>query len=220
MSKKSFFVIYINDNDLKTIIDSIRVVADPQQKSSSHVTVKGPYKTNQVKRLQEESKAIEGKYFPVFGVGTFFHLNQNTVFWRCSNENILHDIWKTKSKKTYDDYHPHITIYDGTDRNYAQKLFKIINFFDIHFSFKINKLEIYSSNPLFNLKTFADYEFITREVGYDINKNNIDNLTPKQRLYIVSKLCKKLQLILKEKNPHNLKSLYKRHKEELLSHNI
>lgn len=53
-------------------------------------------------------------------VGNFFDYGQNTVFFKCDDNKNLRKIWK---KKGYKDFKPHITLYDGKNKEFAQKLF-------------------------------------------------------------------------------------------------
>ena len=201
MKKRFFFVIYLHDKTLKSYLDCMRLIADSRQKNFSHITVKGPYKTNQQKLLQEDNNEIIGKEVKVIGVGNFFEENQNTIFLKCEESKELYNIWKRKEEKTYSEFHPHITIYDGLDRSYAIQLFKIINNYNINFKFKIDKLELYSTrnkneNDLYNLRSSLEYYKIVSEIAnFEIAESNIDSLSMPHRLKIIDKLCQKLEEI-------------------------
>lgn len=197
MKNRFFFVIYLHDDTIKAVLDGMRLIADPFQRNFSHITVKGPYRNIQKKRLTEDSKLIQGKTIKVLGAGNFFVDNQNTVFLRCEDKQELYTIWKTKEEKTYGEFHPHITIYDGDDRLFAKNLFDTINSHKINFSFVVDKLELYSSADkakLFNLRQ-QDYSILSKIAGVNINQDNIDKLTDGQRIIMIDKLCDILEKV-------------------------
>lgn len=192
MINKFFFVIYFHDAFIKMMLDSLRLVADPSQSNLAHITVKGPYQRFEKKRLQEDTVQIRGKEIGVNGAGCFFSETQNTVFFKCLYNKELYHIWNSKEYKTYKEFHPHITIYDGDDVHFSRRLYEAINKYNIKFSFKVDELEIYSSkykNNLFSLKDEVDYLFLSKLSGMLITKDNIENYTNEQRITIIEKLC-------------------------------
>ncbi len=191
MKTRFFFVIYLHNETVKRILDAMRLIADPMQRNFSHITVKGPYSTKQKKRLFEDNKLIQGKEIKVNGVGNFFTESQNTVFLNCEDKQELTTIWKSKEEKTYREFHPHITIYDGDNKLFARKLFDTINAHNINFSFIVDRLDLYSSADkmkLFNLSQI-DYSLISKIAGFNIQHDNIDKLSDNQKISIINKLC-------------------------------
>jgi 2'-5' RNA ligase len=216
MKTRFFFVIYLHNEAIKSILDGMRIVADPSQKNFSHITVKGPYRSSQKKRLLHDNKLIEGKEIKVLGAGNFFSDKQNTVFLECEDKEELYSIWKTKENKDYKEFHPHITIYDGKNRDFAEDLFKTIDSYNINFSFIVDKLDIYSSahkENLFNLKTQVDYSLLSRITSFNINQENVGELSNSERIEIINKLCNVLERInLLFKDPViNSNNLHKHH---------
>lgn len=215
MNTKFFFVIYVHNPVVKNILDSMRLVADSSQKNFAHITVKGPYRTSQKKRLMEDSQLISGKEIKVKGAGNFFQDDQNTVFFKCENNEELYNIWKTKEDKTYKEFNPHITIYDGKDRKFALKLFQVIEKYHIDFSFNVDKLELYSSfdkSRLFNLKTSSNYDFLSKVANAEITADNIHQLSNTERINIIDKLCE----TLKKSTEHTLQKVMKKEYELLV----
>ena len=197
MKTKFFFVIYLHNDTIKAVLDGMRLIADPLQRNFSHITIKGPYRNIQKKRLIQDSKLIQGKEIKVLGAGNFFVDNQNTVFLKCEEKQELYNIWKAKEEKTYKEFHPHITIYDGDDRLFAENLFDTINSHKINFSFVVDKLELYSSADkakLFNLRQ-QDYSILSKIAGVNINQDTIDKLSDNQRIIMIDKLCDILEKI-------------------------
>ena len=203
MTSKFFFVIYPGSEFIKSILDGMRLIADPSQKNFSHITVKGPYVTKQKKQLIEDNELVKGKEIQVLGAGKFFANKQSTVFFRCEDDKELYEVWKSKKERTYKEFHPHITIYDGENREFACKLFDTINSLDIHFYFVAKELEMYASmhkKHMYNLKTQVKYPFISAVTRIDISQENIDSLSDNQRIVAIRRLCKTLKAVSKHKS--------------------
>jgi 2'-5' RNA ligase len=115
---KYFFVIYCEDSNLSTILDGIKLIANPEQGSKTHMTVRGPYTSrNNLGHFHKSwNNVIHGENIEIEGIDKFFNQNQNTVFFRCQETEKLKSIWK---KFNYNEFHPHITVYDGKDRDFA-----------------------------------------------------------------------------------------------------
>ena len=148
--------------------------------------------------MKVDSILIKGKDIIVLGAGNFFLENQNTVFLKCEEKQELYTIWKAKEEKTYKEFHPHITIYDGNDRLFAKNLFETINSHKINFSFIVDKLELYSSankTMLFNLKHQVDYLLLSKIAGTSITQENIDKLSSQKRVELIDKLCSILESV-------------------------
>lgn len=74
------------------------------------------------------------------GPGVFFTTRQNTVYLLCESAG-FHRVWHKPGRS----YQPHMTLYDGSSRQYAQRLLELLDEFDIRFEF--------SPTPLFELHT-------------------------------------------------------------------
>lgn len=191
-----FFVIYLPDK-VKHILDAMRLVSDPKQRNPAHITVKGPYKTRQKKRLIKDNRILKGKELRINNAGNFFNENQNTVFFQCQENKHLFNVWKTLGNKTYDHFIPHITIYDGNDRIIASKIFNTVNSHKITFKFEISELKLYSSEnkfEIFNLQSNRKiFNLINALTGFTINEHNIDTLSTPIRISIIEKLSQVLE---------------------------
>lgn len=193
--EKFFFVIYFKNEKVKQVLNGLRLVADPSQNNIAHLTVKGPYISKQLKKLNEDKKLIEGKSIDIIGVGNFFTENQNTVFFKCAEKVELKKIWETKEIKTYKEFHPHITIYDGNNKKYARNLYKTLNSHRLEFSLEIDELDLYSTNDkftLFNLKNSVNYEMLSHAAGHKVSSKEIASLNEDSRLEIIDKLSETL----------------------------
>jgi hypothetical protein len=117
-----FYGLYVNDDRLAAAFDLIRFLAEPNFFRRAHVTVRGPY----AEKIPHEIEKIgrSQTYCIKFnGIGKFFAGKQNTVFLQCSIDGI-ENIW---SKPDYGDgIRPHLTFYDGRDRNVAYGIFNAL----------------------------------------------------------------------------------------------
>ena len=194
MKKRYFFLIYLNNNLINTIVNGIRLLSDYNQRNFAHLTLKGPYSTNQINLLKKDEQLIKGEIIKITDVDSFFYPQQNTVFFKCKTPDVLFDIWKKQSEKTFNVFNPHITLYDGDNRAFASKLLSIVSKYNISFDIVIEKLELYSSSSLglFNLRTEIDYNLLGKIIKFDINQNNIAKISVENRLLFIERLASEL----------------------------
>lgn len=193
--EKYFFVIYFKNEIIKNLLNTLRLVADPSQNNVAHLTVKGPYFSKQIKKLSEDKQLIEGKSIEITGVGNFFSEHQNTVFLKCENNIELKQIWQSKEIKTYKTFHPHITIYDGDDSDYATHLFNTLDSHHINLHLEVGNLELYSTKDkysLLNLHHSVDYNLLSKTTGYNVTSQEIISLDENSRLNIIDKISEQL----------------------------
>jgi hypothetical protein len=191
----SFYVIYPFSENVRIFINAIRVLAEENQRTQVHITVRGPYykRLSQAKE-NEYSSIIKGEEIIVKGVANFFESNQNTVFFEFKENENLRKIWK---KTTYLEYNPHITIYDGKDKAFAHELFDILKQDFKSFSFSVNEISWLEPKDkekleLFHLKTVVDFENLSIILGKEIDLSKIGSLSNKERLSFISILSNKL----------------------------
>ena len=132
---KVLYSIYIPTGPIRTALDAIRLFARPQTKYPAHITVRGPY--SDYRDPRGWSAAVKGQFVEVSGVDTFFGPDQNTVFLR-ANAPAIRSVW---DKPDYPDYNPHLTIYDGESRVFAEALRALLARKDPRVSFEANGLE-------------------------------------------------------------------------------
>ena len=191
----SFYVVYPSDDTIRLYINAIRVIAEENQRSQVHITMRGPYKKQlPKKKLEELSTLIKGEEIFVINVGNFFNSNQNTVFFTCAETDNLRKVWK---KTTYTDFNPHLTIYDGDDNEYAKQLYSILKEQFVPYSFHIQELSWLEPKnkeklELFHLKTLIDFDKISSIIDFDLNYSTLQVLDKNERLKFISILAKKL----------------------------
>jgi hypothetical protein len=179
-----FEIIEIGDVKLGSCLDAIRVICNPLEKQGAHVTVAGPFKnTPEPNGLQER---VVGAKITVYGVGRFFEGVQNTVFLECDSP-VIKKLWR---KFGYA-YRPHITLYDGRSRQFAEDLFGIASTFDLEFEFaagRLVRIESAKGQQDFALRASLDYEFVERLVGEPVNMGTLLDIPPAIRLEFVGRI--------------------------------
>ena len=111
----------------------MRYVADPAERDFAHITIRGPYK--QRYNLCNLNKMVQGAEVMADGVGSFLSKKQNTVFIRCRSQ-ILRNVWM---KPDYG-FNPHITIYDGPSREFADRVLGVLGDMSLRFRFVVGDL--------------------------------------------------------------------------------
>jgi len=191
---KIVYVIYVNTGTVGVCLDAIRLFASPDAKRFSHVTVRGPYNypLDDIELAQLNS-ILDEKSIIINGVGNFFNENQNTVFFTC-HSNSLQRIWQ---KSDYPNYNPHITIYDGDNLAFAQKIYNIISKYQYNVQCGQNKLmsvEIGNGKNGY-LAESLDERLLPQNLGLSKNfKSQIYNMTIEDRLNYIEKLCEFLAI--------------------------
>ena len=192
----SFYVLYPSNQNLRNLLNALKFIADENQRTEAHITVRGPYvKKLSKKDLKKFSDIISNEILNITMVDNFFAFNQNTVFFNCDENENLKSIWK---KITYNDFKPHITVYDGDDKEFAIKLFKKLSSDFRPFKYRVSALTWLEPKDndtlkLYYLKSISDYNNVLKNV-LKISKDNIDfkSLRSTKRLNKISKIAKKL----------------------------
>jgi len=189
-----FYALFIPEGPIKDCIDAIRYISSPTEKKSAHITVRGPYK-EQIKksRLEKLNFALRGNLVHISNPGNFFNnKDQNTVFFNCQGTQ-LESVWK---KKDYG-YHPHITLYDGSDKSFAQELYNVLGNYQFDLSFEAEKLVMItrSKGQTSMELSFSLNNELFRPWGKDfLNTTHlIDNMSTDEKISLISKITKNLQ---------------------------
>lgn len=194
---KIFYVVYAKEEKLDSCLNAIRLLCDPEQRNPAHLTIRGPYSKRAKSRdLEKWNKELQSNLVFVKGGGTFFNESQNTVFLLCEASSI-NQVWY---KPDYRDGIPHITLYDGKSREFAEKLSKVLEKYEPQINFKVTKLEpLRTRQGSITSKIFNEPEFVKDVLEEDIDFSAIQNLTVEKRLQLIEKLFAKLFLPQSEK---------------------
>ena len=121
--KRLFYVVYLADPFVQSCLDLIRYLAEWSEKTPAHITVRGPYDRRLPAKIEQEIDAtMRGAKVDVLGVSAFLNQHQNTIYLRCSAPELSH-VWY---KPNYP-FNPHLTLYDGDDRAFADDLLAGLN---------------------------------------------------------------------------------------------
>lgn len=184
------YVIYLDDEIARSLINTIRLICNPFEKTLAHITVRGPYKKIYgVDKLSSYNSRIQGARIRVSGSASFFDTNQNTVFLCCQSDE-LHKVWH---KPDYSGaYNPHITLYDGKSRSFAIEMLKILRNYDIDFYFNVNKLSpliLRKRQPGFLLQLEDDLDIVSSITNDHIDLDRIHSMEENERLRFIEKVC-------------------------------
>ena len=180
-------MVFVDDEQPRQLLDTIRFLADPNEKLSAHVTVRGPYKQRQP--LPAELKSIEGARIDVGEVGTFFDTKQNTVFLRCDAPE-LRRMWH---KVEFPEYAPHITLYDGNSRSLATRLENILKRWKLQFTFVTDGIVLLQSSKgqhAVDLAAFYDSHLVASATGCDLKPAQVCDMNADERLRLIEKMCR------------------------------
>lgn len=182
-----FYNVYVPPGKTRTLLDTVRLIANPAAKHPVHITVRGPYSDYQDPRGW--SAAVQGQRVHVGGVGTFFGPSQNTVLLKVKSPAIQ-AIWH---KPDYPGYNPHVTIYDGDSRPFAEALRDVLEPRDPTFTFQATGMEpLVSGNGRPPLRYFFDPEDVAPFLGHPVSLAEIDTADASSRLSWIAVLAEQL----------------------------
>lgn len=188
MSKRIFYVLYFVDARLQAALDAIRFIANPAEKTRAHITVRGPYrKPIDAAALTEKFQETE---VMADGIDNFFCEDQNTVFIRCHSER-LREIWQ----KTDYGFHPHITIYDGSSREFALMLLERLSTLPTKFCFEVGqvtRLVTHKGQYTTSLREAFDEELTGRLLGKSLGIPDIQRMPADQRIALIELIAREL----------------------------
>lgn len=191
----SFYVAYPSNENVRNLINAIRIIVEENPRTQVHITVRGPYiRKLSEKKIIELSSFIKGERIEIVDVDNFFHSSQNTVFFKCKDNLNLKKVWR---KTSYKEYNPHITIYDGIDNTFAHEVFNILKQNFKPFAYQIEELSWLEPKnkeklEIFHLKAIIDFQIVSNILECEFNLNTVKNLNKMDRLKYISILSRKL----------------------------
>ena len=187
MASRTFYVLYIPDGPIADCVDAIRVLANPVEKHRAHITVRGPY-SRAVKRLDSINRHIESSPIDIHEAGNFFESGQNTVYLACTSPK-LETVW---DKQDYG-FNPHITLYDGSSREFASKLWSVVSSHTYRMSFVAGPLKALVSSKRgqggMALRADLDLRLLREVAGINMQGATVESLGEEERLNAIAKLC-------------------------------
>ncbi|MDY6994314.1 MAG: hypothetical protein SVR94_17150 [Pseudomonadota bacterium] len=189
MSERWFKVLFFSNKNIQSMLDAIVFLSNPSEKESAHITFAGPYYSDESTKL--ESRILEYTDISILGAGNFFSNNQNTVFLKCDSP-LLKRVWH----KPDFPYNPHITLYDGKNRNLAEKLFNIVNSHRLFFSTPVGPpVSVHSikGQKGFGLWFGLNSDVMRDSIGVDIRPPEMASQNIGVRLGMIDRICTRLK---------------------------
>ena len=131
-----FVAVRFSDEKIARLFDLARLILQPDFARPSHITLRGPYTSK-----ANISDSIIGKDVGKISVkrpGHFFNERQNTVILEIDIVGIG-DFWY---KPDYPDGTPHLTLYDGPDRQFAWVVFRTLSSKSWHLTLNSSPMRI------------------------------------------------------------------------------
>jgi len=183
-----FNVVHFENREIQACLDAIILLANPDEKLAAHITLQGPFKN--ITDAEKIGEVLKGIKISVLGVSKFFDENQNTVFLECGSD-YLRKYWK----KPHFKYRPHITLYDGPSREFAEKLFSRLKSHKLFFTLsagKVTPLSSVSGQKSFDLWFGIDTKEVSRIAGEPADVYQAKSFPEWKRLMIIDRCCNHL----------------------------
>lgn len=183
-----FTYVLFYEKKIVSYIDSLIFISNPEEKNGTHLTLRGPHEKFDPDEIKND---LTERTVSVLGAGGFFDDGQCTVFLKCDSGFI-----KKHWKKSDYGYNPHITIYDGKDMILAEKIYKLINRYNLYFSMTVSDVVVRKTiigQKSFNLMFDIDLDGIKNIIGNEKDLNYIKNAEDWERLMLMDRICNNLK---------------------------
>lgn len=135
-----FYGVYLQNTKLSTGLDLIRFLSEPDSIRFSHVTLRGPYEAK-LSRIWLLKINERGKYdwrISLAKPSKFFVGSQSTVVIRAHLGNLQGLV----HKPAFPEGVPHLTVYDGSDRRFADAVFRMLELYDWNQAAEVTPLRL------------------------------------------------------------------------------
>lgn len=196
--KKSaiFYSVTVEDDEIQSILDAIKIIANPTTKSPAHITVKGPMRNRISKaKFDKYNSYTDNDLIHILQIGTFKTDDRFTVFMEVEKSESIERLW---FKPDFPEGTAHLTIYDGPKTTFSLWLFDKLNKFKWDFRLPIGmKFEEFSKTPsLLYLEQFrkivSEIELKDKKITHQIQNVVPENWDENLRKTVVSNLVEKL----------------------------
>lgn len=191
-----FFVsVGFSDSRVGKLFDLARIILEPEFARPAHITLRGPYKNR-----KDISPSILGKDVGKIGIGrpgTFFAENQSTVFLAVEILGVS-DFWY---KPDFPNGTPHLSIYDGRDRQFAWSVFNVLRRYKWGVVLNSTPMHILEKKKRLETEFLTDYanvSFALADVaGRVYSAEEIKQLTALDRIVLLDRICKQILFLSK-----------------------
>jgi hypothetical protein len=186
-----FIAVRFSDEKIARLFDLARIILQPDFARPSHITLRGPYRNK-----SNISPAIIGKDVGKITIrrpGNFFSENQNTVFLGIDIFGIA-DFW---FKPDYPDGTPHLTIYDGKNREFAWAVLSALKRYKWGMRLNSTPMRVLDlKNPL-ETEYLVEYEALQetfRLLGNTVpSAETIKSMSYLDRIVFLNRICSLIQ---------------------------
>ena len=201
-----FYVIYVADVEVGPALDLIKIICNPFVKTHAHVTLRGPYtrKADDArawnKKWVEEKNQISAITFK--GLLSFFRPGQNAVSLGCEFPEVQ-ELWY---KPDYPHGVPHLTLYDGESREFADDVLKVLGRFDWNFEVSATPLKPLRAGErgqwsMVHLTPNNEIDRVfERLTGHRVSSESIRDMKPDLRLEVVDQVCQYISRVVAERS--------------------
>jgi adenine-specific DNA-methyltransferase len=196
----SVLVLYVDDDIVGPHLQLLRNICDPTSASRPHVTVRYFERLS----IPKEYLKVRVKYIDLieprsFGTEGSDSSPNHTVFIRCKSDDLV----SLEHKPHYPTSEFHITLYDGSSKNFAIALLKVLRTFEwsfrvpLPYDTPLAKVEIRSNRVRRKPKPVI-YKPVLEEIFYDatsqhLTGNYLSNLSDERRLILARNICEHLR---------------------------
>lgn len=193
-----FYGVYLETEDVSAVLDIVRFLGEPEGIRTSHITMRGPY-SKPVRRAtldRMNHNFRNERKIELMQPRTFFGLNQSSVVIEVNLLSLNRLVYKPDFPQST----PHITLYDGKDREFAENLYNILCQYNWDYPIAVTRLQrINSSNKIDDvmLPMFKDFhDLFLKLVGDQKEFKLIQLSAPETRLYIIRSVLERCVKVL------------------------
>lgn len=123
-----FIFLEILDPEINALLSEIsKIVLDKKPERAPHLTVRGPYSEGiPVSTLAWCRKIMKHDVLKIGEVGRFSNSSEEVVYLNVDSPNLKEIWWKPKYSMKKHGFHPHLSVYRGTDSLFADKLANLL----------------------------------------------------------------------------------------------
>ncbi|MGH8593576.1 MAG: hypothetical protein ACREV3_06885 [Gammaproteobacteria bacterium] len=122
---KFFIFLEITDPEINALIWAITEIVTGQRPTQPfHMTVRGPYE-EPISKLESFQDIMKDDVLEIGQVGRFSNPNEETVYFPVNSPNLRRIWWKPDFSIGKFGFNPHISLYRGRDREFANRIKEI-----------------------------------------------------------------------------------------------
>lgn len=188
-----FYGVYPAEKKIARLFDLSRLILQPDYARKAHITLRGPYE----KRPSRKSKwlGLQLHNAILSKPATFFNDWQNTVYLRAELIEAKDVSWK----KDFQDSIPHMSIYDGNNRNIAWQVLLCLRKFPWNISIELTPVLVLERKKDYEKSFFLEIDDIDIAFDYiaerSLSRDYIKSMHDGQRIYYLEKICRAIHEI-------------------------